>query len=99
MAIPDDELATALRTLLQMTTGFYFRFVGMLEIGQLENLNYWVVSKDHEGAELWFQDDLGLDEAIAHFLRISKERELGYDLEMDLHPGLGHIGPRRLPDA
>jgi hypothetical protein len=45
MAIPDDELATALRTLLQMTTGFYFRFVGMLEIGQLENLNYWVVSR------------------------------------------------------
>jgi hypothetical protein len=58
-----------------------------------------VLSKDHEGAELWFQDDLALDEAIAHFLRISKERELGYDLEMDLNPGLGHIGPRRLPDA
>jgi hypothetical protein len=99
MAIPDDELAVALRTLLQMTTGFYVGFAGMLEIGQLENLNYWVESKDHEGAELWFMDDISLEEAIGHFLRIRKERELGYDIEIDLNPGLGHIGPRRLPDA
>jgi hypothetical protein len=94
MAIPDDELAAALRTLLRMTTGFYVGFAGMLEVGQLENLNYWVVSKDHRGVELWQKDDISLEEAIGHFLRIRKERELGYDIEIDLNPGLGHIGPR-----
>ena len=36
-----------------MTIGFYVGFAGMLEIGQLENLNYWVQSKDHEGVEMW----------------------------------------------
>lgn len=99
MAIPDDELASALRTLLRMTTGFYVGFAGMLEVGQLENLNYWVESKDHTGRELWYKDDIPLEEAIAHFLRIRRERELGYDIEIDLNPELGHIGPRRSPNA
>jgi hypothetical protein len=94
VAIPDDELAAALRTLLRMTTGFYVGFAGMLEIGQLENLNYWVQSKDHQDVVLWFRDDIGLEEAIGHFLRKCKERELGYDIEIDLNPGLGHIGLR-----
>ena len=71
----------------------------MLEIGQLENLNYWVQSKDHEGVEMWLKDDISLEEAIEHFLRIRRERELGYDIEIDLNPGLGHIGPRKLRDA
>jgi hypothetical protein len=99
VAIPDEELGDALRTLLRMTTGFYVGFAGMLEIGQLENLNYWVESKDHNGVELWSKDDIPLEEAIGHFLRIRKERELGYDIEIDLNPDLGHIGPRQLPDA
>jgi hypothetical protein len=99
MAIPDDELAAVLRTLLRMTTGFYVGFAGMLEIGQLENLNYWVESKDHRGVKLWFKDDIVLEEAIGHFLRIRRERQLGYDIEIDLTPELGHIGPRRLPDS
>ncbi len=93
MAIPDDELADALRTLLRMTSGFYVGFAGMLEIGQLESLNYWVESKDHTGRELWYKDDIPLEEAIGHFLRIRRERELGYDFEIDLILGLAHIGP------
>jgi hypothetical protein len=76
MAIPDDELAAALRTLLRMDAGFYVGFAGMLEIGQVENLNYWVQSKDYNGVVLWCQDDISLEEAIGHFLRIRKEREL-----------------------
>ena len=99
MAIPDEELSSALRALLRMTTGFYVGFAGMLEVGQLENLNYWIRSKDHEGVELWYKDDIGLEEAIGHFLRIRKERELGYDIEIDLAPELGHIGPREPRDA
>ena len=95
MAIPDDELAAALRAVLRMTTGFYVGLAGILEVGQLENLNYWVESKDHTGATLWQKDDMPLEEAIGHFLRIRKEREVGYDIEVDLNPGLGHIGPRR----
>lgn len=95
MAIPDDELAAALRTLLRMTSGFYVGFARMLEIGQLENLNYWVESKDHNGVELWNKDDIPLEEAITHFLRIRRERELGYDIEIDHNPELGHIGPRQ----
>jgi hypothetical protein len=94
MEIPDDELAAALRTLLQMTTGFYVGFGDVLEVGQLENLNYWVEFKDLEGCKLWEKDDLPLEEAIGHFLRIRREQELGYDIEIDLNPGLGHIGPR-----
>lgn len=94
MAIPDDELASALRTLLGMVTGFYVGFTNSLRIGQLENLNYWVESRDHAGRMLWEKDDLPLEEAIEHFLRIRKEREIGYDIEIDLNPGLGHIGPR-----
>jgi hypothetical protein len=99
VAIPDEELASALRTLLRMTSGFYVGFAGMLEIGQLENLNYWVDSKDHTGRKLWYKDDIPLEEAIGHFLRIRRERELGYDIEIDLNPHLGHIGPRGHPDA
>jgi hypothetical protein len=99
VAIPDEELAAALRTLLRMTSGFYVGFAGMLEVGQLENLNYWVESKDHTGRELWYKDDITLEEAIGHFLRIRRERELGYDIEMDLIQELGHIGPRKLPDT
>jgi hypothetical protein len=99
LAIPDDELAAALRTLLRMTSGFYVGFAGMLEVGQLENLNYWVQSKDHNGRVLWYTDDIPLEEAIGHFLRIRRERELGYDIEIDLNPELGHIGPRGNPDA
>jgi hypothetical protein len=94
MAIPDDEIAAALRTLLRMTTGFYVGCAAMLEIGQLENLNYWVESKDHNGVRLWCKDDIPLEEAIGHFLRIRKERGLGFDIEIDLNPGLGHSGPR-----
>jgi hypothetical protein len=94
MAISDDELAAALRTLLRMTTGLYVGFAGMLEVGQLENLNYWIESKDHKGTLLWQKDDMPLEEAVGHFLRIRKERELGYDIEIDLNPRLGHIGLR-----
>ena len=92
MAIPDHELGGVLRTLLRMTTGFYVGFAGMLEIGQLENLNYWVLSRDCQGNELWCKDDIPLEEAIGHFLRIRRERELGYDIETDLNSDLGHIG-------
>ncbi|QVL32441.1 hypothetical protein KIH39_00550 [Telmatocola sphagniphila] len=84
MAIPDQELAAALRTLLGMNAGFYVGFAGMLEIGQLENENYWVESKDHNGKLLWDKDDISLEEAIGHFLRNRQERELGYDIENDL---------------
>ncbi len=99
MAIPDEELASALRTLLRMNSGFYLGFAGMLEVGQLENLNYWVESKDHTGLRLWVKDDLPLEEAIGHFLRIRRDRELGYDIEMDLISEFGHIRPRKVPDA
>ncbi len=99
MAIPDQELAGTLRVLLRLTTGFYVGFADMLEIGQLENLNYWVRSRDWKGNELWYKDDISLEEAIGHFLRIRRERELGYDIEIDLNPGLGHIGPRQRPDS
>jgi hypothetical protein len=100
VAISDEQLGEALRALLRMTTGFYVGFAGMLEVGQLENLNYWVESKTHEGVKLWYKDDIPLEEAIGHFLRIRSERELGYDIEIDLNPELGHIGPRRgyVPD-
>jgi len=65
-----------------------------LTIGQLENLNYWVDYKTHDGRIVWEADDIPLEEAIGHFLRIRREREVGYDIEVDLNPGLGHIGPR-----
>ena len=86
MTIPDSELTDALRTLLRMDAGFYLGFADLLEIGQLENLNYWVESKDHHGVSLWSQDDLSLEEAVQHFVRIRNERELGYDIERDLNP-------------
>jgi transcriptional regulator with XRE-family HTH domain len=90
---PDDELAAALRALLRMGAGFYVGFAGMLEVGQLENLNYWVESKDHTGTMLWQKDDMPLDEAVGHFLRIRRERELGYDIESDLIQKLKPIDP------
>lgn len=40
LAIPDDELAAALRPPGRMTTGVYVGFAGMREVGQLEDLNY-----------------------------------------------------------
>ncbi|CAN5610569.1 hypothetical protein BH23PLA1_BH23PLA1_34870 [soil metagenome] len=86
MAIPDEELASALTTLLQLNGGFYVGFADMIEIGQLENLNYWAESRDEQGKVIWSEDDLSMKEAIEHFLRIRKERELGYDIEMDLNP-------------
>lgn len=85
MAVLDDDFASALRTLLRLDTGFYVGFcANNLRIGQLENLNYWVESRDHTGRILWEKDDIPLEEAIGHFLRIRKEREVGYDIEEDL---------------
>jgi hypothetical protein len=85
MAIPDEEIGDALRTLLRMPVGFCVDFAELLSIGQLENLNYWVTYRDWQGKELWHKDDIPLEEAIGHFLRIRRERELGYDIEGDLN--------------
>jgi hypothetical protein len=94
MAIADEELAGALRTLLRTTAGFSVGLFNLLEIGQLENLNYWVKSQNWQGKELWYKDDIQLEEAIARFLRIRRERELGFGIEIDLGPNLGRIRPR-----
>jgi hypothetical protein len=99
MAVPDEELAAALRTLLRMDAGFYAGFAGMLEVGQLENLNYWVEFKDHTGHERWFKDDMPLEEAIGHFLRIRRERSMGYDIEGDLITQRGRTGGGERSDA
>ena len=92
MAIPDDQLAAALRALLRFPSGFYAGFSGMLEIGQLENLNYWIESRQIDGTVLWEADDISLDDAIGHFLRIRQERELGFDIETDLNSESENIG-------
>jgi hypothetical protein len=81
MVVPDEKLRSALRDLLRMPTGFYVGFADLLEIGQLENLNYWVTSRDSNGVELWHVDDIPIEEAIEHFLRIRNERLAGYDME------------------
>ncbi|WP_337176122.1 hypothetical protein [Paludisphaera sp.] len=95
MAISDDELASALRALLRLDTGYYVGFsANLLRIGQLENLNYWVESRDSNGRMLWEKDDIPLEEAIGHFLRIREERELGYDIEGDPAPGDRDDEPR-----
>lgn len=84
--IPEEQLANALRTILKLNAGFYIGFsLELLEIGQLENCNYWVASRDHHGNVLWQADDLPLEQAIHHFLRIRHERQLGYDIEEYLH--------------
>ena len=93
-ALEREQERADLRALLRLTCGFHVGLAGMLEIGQLENLNYWVESRDHTGRVLWAKDELPLEEAIGHFLRIRRERELGFDIETDLNPGAGHIGPR-----
>jgi hypothetical protein len=101
VAIPDEELTIALRSLLRMDAGFYLGFASVLEIGQLENLNYWVESRDHTGRVLWCKDDIPLEEAIGHFLRIRREREVGYDIEGDLiarNRSGGHERPGAAPD-
>lgn len=83
---------------MQTDGGFYVGFADMLEIGQLENLNYWVDSKDHTGDSLWFKDELPLETAIQHFLRIRKERKLGYDIERDLNTDLADTDRPRSHD-
>ena len=99
MAISDVDLSNALRLVLRMNCGFYVGFAEMLEIGQLENLKYWVTSRDHDNNELWSKDDLTLDAAIQQFLRIRHERQLGFDIELDLNPGLGPVGSDSNEDA
>lgn len=82
---PDEQLAAGIRLLLGSQAGFHIGLAGMIEIGQLENLNYWVASRDAQGNLLWEADDLtDLEGAIACFLRLRRERELGYDLEAEL---------------
>jgi hypothetical protein len=92
MAVPDDELAAALRAILRFPAGFYVGFCDMLEIGQLENLNFWVEYRRIDGTVLWEIDDIPLDDAIGHFLRIRKERGIGYDIEADLNSEPDNIG-------
>ena len=70
---------------MQMDAGFYVGFADLLEIGQLENLDCWVESKNHTGDVLWYRDNLSREQAIAQFLRIRNERQLGYDIERDLN--------------
>jgi hypothetical protein len=57
-----------------------------------------VAVPDIRAKSLFANVAVDLEETIGHFLRIRRERELGYDIEMDLNPGLGHVGPR-FPEA
>jgi len=81
----DEQLAAGIRLLLSSQAGFHIGLAGMIEIGQLENLHYWVISHDEFGNVFWEADGLtDLEGAIACFLRLRQERELGYDLEAEL---------------
>lgn len=86
--VSDERLAEALRVLLSADAGFHIGLAGLIEIGQLENLHYWVESRSPVGEKLWEADDLqSLDAAITAFLRLRQERQLGYDLEAALEAG------------
>jgi len=81
MLVPENEIADAIRTLMRLRIGASVNFFDLLEMGQLENINYFVKSKNSEGTCLWYIDDISLEEALAHFLRIRRERKLGFDYE------------------
>lgn len=83
--VTDEELGAALRALLSLNTGADVDYFTLLTIRQLENGNYSSESLDHEGNGLALVDDVSLDEALAFFLRVRKERKLGYDIEARLY--------------
>lgn len=86
LIVSDEVFGAAVRALLLLRTGAAVDFFGgMLSIGQLENGNFYVCSGDAHGNELWTVDDITLDEALVHFLRLRRERQLGFDIERQLY--------------
>ena len=83
MSVPDERLAAALKALFETDVGFFVTIFD-LDIGQLENLNYWVEYRGEKGRRKWYKAEIGLDEAIGHFLRLRREHEVGFDIESDL---------------
>jgi len=83
--VGDESMADGLRALLRLDVGIHVGLgSGLLEIGQLEELTYYVILfgfRDGERSMEWQQDRLSMDEAIAHFLRLRHVHELGYDYE------------------
>lgn len=81
--IDNFKLKQALRALLQLNTGLWVSFsFELLTIGQTDDLKYYVTYRTDDGNVLWEMDELSLDEAIDHFVRIRSEGQLGYDFEV-----------------
>lgn len=73
-----------MRALLLLRTGADVDLFGMLLIGQLENGRFYVRTADGVGNELSIVDDIPLEEALQLFLRLRRERQLGFDIEREL---------------
>jgi hypothetical protein len=84
--IGDAPLADGLRALLRLDIGIHVGLFGLLEIGQLEELTYYVILFGFRGPGeryvKWQKDRLSLEEAIGHFLRLRHAHEFGFDYEV-----------------
>ena len=76
--------------MLEADAGFYFGFGGVFEIGQLENLTFWVEQKGFdsetkEDVEIFYREYEQVNDAIDKFIEIRDSVGCGYDWEKKLN--------------
>jgi tRNA threonylcarbamoyladenosine biosynthesis protein TsaE len=85
--VPDEELGPKLLQVLKTEAGLGCDFLSILQVWQLENGSFCVQVNQVPGQEEYEAVFATAEEAVADFLRLRHERELGYDYEQFAIPG------------
>jgi hypothetical protein len=85
--VPDEELGPKLLQVLKTDAGLGCDFLSILQVWQLENESFCVQVNEVPGQEEYEAVFATAEEAVADFLRLRHERELGYDYERFEIPG------------
>jgi tRNA threonylcarbamoyladenosine biosynthesis protein TsaE len=84
---PDEELGPKVLQVLTTDAGLGCDFLTILQVWQLENGSFCVQVNEVPGQEEYEAVFATAEEAVADFLRLRHERELGYDYERCVIPG------------
>jgi tRNA threonylcarbamoyladenosine biosynthesis protein TsaE len=96
--VPDEELAPKLLQVLKTDAGLGCDFLGIVQVWQLENGSFCVQVNEVPGQGEYEAVFATAEDAVADFLRLRHERELGYDYERFAIPGGFQVHTKSLAD-
>lgn len=95
---PDEELGPKVLQVLKTDAGLGCDFLGLLQVWQLEDETFCVQYDPPVGKNEYEAVFATAEEAVADFLRLRHERELGYDYERFVIPGGFRVYTKSLAD-